>query len=93
MNDAMQADTSRIDACSQRRYAHAVARLREAGITTRVDEAPGAREYVQLRARWQPGVAALTDVLAWRMEDVDPAFETGTSWPPDDHRAVGIAIE
>jgi hypothetical protein len=55
------------------RYAHALGRLREAGIPTRTDQEAGAREYVELRAGWAPGVDAITPALGFRMEDLDLA--------------------
>jgi hypothetical protein len=55
------------------RYAHALARLREAGIPTRADQESGAREYAELRARWEPRIEALAPALGLRMEEVDRA--------------------
>jgi hypothetical protein len=57
----------------RRRYEQAVLRLREAGIPTRADSEAGAREYVELRAKWEPGIEALAPALGFRMEDVDVA--------------------
>lgn len=60
------------------RYGQALLRLREAGIPTRADEEAGAHEYVELRAQWEPDIEALAPVLAFRMEEVDPAgFSVG----------------
>lgn len=53
------------------RYGQAVTRLREAGIPTRGDQDAGAREYVELRARWEPGIASLAPALGFSMEEVD----------------------
>lgn len=55
------------------RYRHALLRLQAAGIPTRADQEAGARDYVQLRARWEPGVEALTHAMGWRVEEVDRA--------------------
>jgi hypothetical protein len=55
------------------RYEKALLRLREAGIPTRVDPEAGAREYVELRANWEPGIEALAPVLGFRIEEVDKA--------------------
>ena len=59
-----------------RRYEQALQRLREAGIPTRADPEAGAREYVELRATWEPGIEALAPALGFRMEDVDLASFT-----------------
>jgi hypothetical protein len=55
----------------RRRYAQAVQRLRDEGIATRTDPGAGAREYVELRASWQPGIEALAPALGYRKEEVD----------------------
>lgn len=55
------------------RYGQALQRLREAGIPTRDDSDAGAQEYVELRAKWEPGIEALAPALGFRMEDVDRA--------------------
>jgi hypothetical protein len=57
----------------RQRYAQALLRLRRAGIPTRADEEAGAREYVELRARWEPQIEALAPALGLRMEEVDAA--------------------
>jgi hypothetical protein len=59
------------------RYERAVRRLSEAGIPTRADPEAGAREYVALRANWEPGIEALAPALGYRMEDVDTAGHGG----------------
>ena len=41
------------------RYERALLRLREAGVPTREDPEAGAREYVESRAKWEPGIAAV----------------------------------
>ena len=55
------------------RYDQALMRLRQAEIPTRPDPEAGAREYVELRSRWEPGIEALAPALGYCMEDVDPA--------------------
>ena len=55
------------------RYEQALQRLREAGIPTRADPEAGAREYVELRANWEPGIEALAPALGFRIEEVDRA--------------------
>ena len=52
-------------------------RLRAAGIPTRADLDAGAREYVELRAQWEPGIEALAPALGYRIEDVDQARFNG----------------
>jgi hypothetical protein len=63
----------------RQRYEQALQRLREAGIPTRADPEAGAREYVELRANWQPGIEALAPVLGYRIEEVDTAGGSGRS--------------
>lgn len=55
------------------RYERALLRLREAGIPTRADPEAGAREYVEARAGWEPGIEAVAPALGYRMEEVDRA--------------------
>lgn len=55
------------------RYERALQRLREAGIPTRADPEAGAREYVAVRASWEPGIEAVAPALGFRMEQVDRA--------------------
>lgn len=55
------------------RYERALLRLREAGVPTRADPEAGAREYVELRATWEPGIEAVAPALGYRMEEVDRA--------------------
>lgn len=54
-----------------RRYSQAVSRMRDAGIPTRTDQDAGARDYIELRASWQPGIEALARALGWCMAEVD----------------------
>lgn len=51
----------------RQRYGHALLHLRKAGIPIRPDQEAGAREYVESRANWEPGVEALAAALALRM--------------------------
>jgi hypothetical protein len=55
------------------RYAHALVRLRAAGIPTRADQEAGANDYAQLRGRWEPRIEALAPALGLLMEQVDRA--------------------
>jgi hypothetical protein len=63
------------------RYDRALRRLREAGMPTRADPEAGAREYVELRAAWEPGIEALAPALGYRVEDVDTAGHGGRASP------------
>jgi hypothetical protein len=63
VRDVAAADSQRSPERWRLRYAQAVLRLREAGIPTRADQEAGAREYVELRARWDPGIEALAAAL------------------------------
>lgn len=73
MHPGSSADTPRSREQWRLRYGRAVLRLREAGIPTRADSDAGAQEYVELRAKWQPGIEALAPALGFRIEDVDRA--------------------
>jgi Ion channel len=57
----------------RRRYAHAAAQLRRAGISTAADPRGGADAYVALRRQWHGHVAALGAYLAYDPDGVDPA--------------------
>jgi hypothetical protein len=61
------------------RYERALLRLREAGVPTREDPESGAREYVELRAKWEPGIEAVAPALGYRMEEVDRAGYGGAT--------------
>lgn len=61
------ADNPRQHERSRLRYDHALLQLREAGIPIRPDQEAGAREYVELRANWEPGIEALAAALRLRM--------------------------
>lgn len=63
------------------RYGLALVRLREAGIPTRADPDAGAREYVELRANWEPDIEALAPALGFRMDEVDPAGHGARALP------------
>lgn len=73
VQDAPSAASARSRERWRLRYGEALLRLREAGIPTRADPEAGAREYVELRATWQPGIEALAPALRFRMEEVDTA--------------------
>jgi len=53
------------------RYWQALLRLREAGIATRADADAGAREYVERRADWEPGIEALAPAHGFRVDQVE----------------------
>lgn len=55
------------------RYHHAVRRFREAGIATAEDEEAGARQYVQLRSKWDGHMRQLAPGMAYTLDEVDPA--------------------
>jgi len=70
---APSADSTRSRERWRLRYEQAVQRLRAAGIPTRDDAEAGARDYVEMRAKWEPGIEGLVPALGYRMEDVDRA--------------------
>jgi len=59
----------------RRRYAAALRRLREAGITTIADETAGADNYVTLRAQWDRYVHAFAAHMVHPMDVIDPIGE------------------
>ena len=59
----------------RRRYAAALKRLRQAGITTIADEAAGAEVYITLRAQWDRYVHAFANHMIHPMDQIDPAGE------------------
>jgi len=59
------------------RYEEAVQRLRAAGVPVRPDMQAGARDYVELRSRWEPGIEALAPALGYRLEEIDAAAFRG----------------
>jgi len=61
------------------RDGRALPRLREAEIPTCEDPEAGAREYVELRARWEPDIEAVAPALGYRMEKVDTSGYGGAS--------------
>lgn len=56
-----------------RRYRAALQRFRQAGIETIADEKAGFETYVSLRAEWDNLIASLAPLLAYEMEEIDPA--------------------
>lgn len=56
-----------------RRYQAALHRFRQAGIETIADEAAGFEIYVSLRAEWDSLIASLAPLLAYEMDEIDPA--------------------
>ena len=56
-----------------RRYRAALQRFRQAGIETIADETAGFEIYVLLRAEWDNLIASLAPLLAYEMEEIDPA--------------------
>jgi hypothetical protein len=63
----------------RRRYEQALLRLRQAGIPTREDPEVGVREYVDVRATWEPQIEAVAPALGLRMDEVDRAGYAETS--------------
>ena len=59
------------------RYERALLRLREADIPTREDPEAGAREYVELRVNWEPGIEAV-DLSSDDLREIDAAASTIT---------------
>lgn len=57
----------------RRRYQAALQRFRQAGIETVADESAGFEIYVSLRAEWDDSIASLAPLLAYEIEDIDPA--------------------
>jgi hypothetical protein len=57
----------------RQRYFAATRRIRQAGIQTIADDQAGVEIYVALRARWDSDIARLAPLMAYRMEDIDPA--------------------
>lgn len=80
--DGPSGDSTQQRERGQLRYERALLRLREADIPTRADPEAGAREYVELRAQWEPDIAAVAPALGYRMEDVDTAGYGGASRGP-----------
>lgn len=56
-----------------RRYQAALQRFRQAGIETIADETAGFEIYVSLRSQWDHLIASLAPLLAYEMEEIDPA--------------------
>ena len=51
--------------------------LQQAGIRTVADPRAGAERYVALRSEWDPLARQLAPLMAYGMEEVDPAGEVG----------------
>lgn len=60
-----------------RRYQAALHRFRQAGIETVADETAGFEIYVSLRAEWDDSIASLAPLLAYEMDEIDPAGSGG----------------
>lgn len=56
-----------------RRYQAALQRFRQTGIETIADETAGFEIYVSLRAEWNNLIASLAPLLAYELEEIDPA--------------------
>lgn len=56
----------------QRRYRSAVRRLREAGVATTPDDAAGAANYVELRARWHHPLMRAMQMMGYAADEIDP---------------------
>ena len=56
------------------RYFTALRRFQDAGIETRVDEDAGAREYAEVRRKWNPYIRTLAPAMGFAMDEVDPAL-------------------
>ena len=56
------------------RYFAALRRVQDAGIETRVDEDAGAREYAEMRRKWNPYIRTLAPAMGFRIDEVDPAL-------------------
>lgn len=70
-HDRRPVDTAPAHERWSRRYESAVRRMRDAGIPLRADQDAGLREYLELRASWEPPIEGLADALGWSMEEVD----------------------
>jgi hypothetical protein len=57
-------------------YRAAVKRLQHAGIVTTADEHRGAEVYTSLRSHWHAQIMALAPVLAYSIDDIDPAMKS-----------------
>jgi hypothetical protein len=56
-----------------RRYQSALRRFQQAGIETVADKTAGFEIYVSLRAEWDDLIASLAPLLAYEIEEIDPA--------------------
>jgi hypothetical protein len=81
VGDGPSADDRQSQDRGRWRYEQALRRLREAGIPARDDVEAGAREYLALRAVWEPKIEGLASALGYRMEEVDTARRGGRASP------------
>jgi hypothetical protein len=56
------------------RYFAALRRLQDAGIETRTDEQAGAKEYAEMRRKWNPYIRTLAPAMGFGIDEVDPAL-------------------
>ncbi len=56
-----------------RRYQASLQRFKQAGIETVADEKAGFEIYVSLRSQWDDYISSLAPLLAYEMEEIDPA--------------------
>jgi hypothetical protein len=70
VDEATSMESARSPDRRRQRYAGALQRLRDAGIATRPDQEAGAREYAELRGRWEPRIGSLVPALGLSMEEV-----------------------
>ena len=91
VHDGPSADERQSRDRGRRRYEQALRRLSEAGIPTREDTEAGAREYVGLRAKWEPKIEGLASALGYRMEEVDVAGHGRRASPAREPRAHEVA--
>ena len=69
------------------RFAEAVRRLSSAGIEA-IPDGTGAETYLALRARWQPHIARLAPMMAYRIDELEPRGDQRRSSPTN-----GIAVK
>jgi hypothetical protein len=75
-------------AACQRRFQAGLRRLKDAGIATAPDEPSGARQYQELRARWNQHIAVLAPRALYSREEIDPAGSHGAGTAPEAARLV-----
>lgn len=66
------------------RYFAALRRLQDAGIETRTDEHSGAREYTEMRRKWNPCIGALAPAMGFAIDQVVPPSEK-FDYPMNNH--------